>query len=212
MERIFNKEIKKYNKLVSKLLNKNILDLIPKPLILIVVDTETANTGEIIQIAYNIYEYYVKTSYYKCISKYDIIINENINKVEYYKKYTLRHIKKYGKDPKDVFTLFSNHIKKCNYLIGHNIIFDTGKIIKYFKKYSIEYIMPKQLCTMKLSRDHVGLLNIKGWAKYPKLSELYFFYYKKEPDKTKTHTAEYDIYLTFLCFIGMCKDNLIKFV
>jgi len=205
-----DKKINKINNKYIKLLNEDIKLLYPKPLILIVVDTETAITGEIIQIAYDIYEYYKKTSFYRCIGKYDFLINEKIFKVDYFNKYKLKDIIKNGKDPIEVFSLLSYHMSFTDYLIGHNILFDSGKIIKYFKKYSIDYKMPKEICTMKLSRDRVGLLNIKGWIKYPKLSELYKFYYNREPDNTKTHTADYDIYLTFRCFIAMCLDNLIN--
>jgi len=210
MVKNINIQVDNLNKIFNKIINENILELYPKPLMLLVVDTETAVTGEIIQIAYNIYEYYKKTNYYKCIGKYDSLINEKISKVDFYRKFTLRDIRNKGKDPVDVFNLFSDHISKCDYIIGHNISFDTGKIIKYLKKYSIPYTMPIQLCTMKISRDRVGLLNIRGWAKYPKLSELYKYYYNEDPDITKTHTADYDIYLTFKCFTALCLDNLIK--
>ena len=92
----------------------------------------------------------------------------------------------------------------------HNIKFDTDKLVKYFTKLKINYKMPKPICTMRLSKDRLGLINSKGWAKFPKLSELYTYYYGEEPDQTKTHTADYDIHLTFLCFKAIHSDNLIK--
>ena len=70
-----------------------------KPKKLIVLDTETTKTGEVIQLAYNIYLYYPEINHFVCVDKYDWIINEKINKIDYYGKCTLHHIIKNGFDP-----------------------------------------------------------------------------------------------------------------
>lgn len=181
-----------------------------KPIKLIVLDTETAVSGEVIQVAYNIYLYYPEIKYFVCLSKHDWIIDEKINKVDFYGKYTLRDIRTKGEDPHFVFSVLSVHLEDIDYIIGHNIKFDTDKLVKYFKKLNISYKMPTPICTMRLSKDKLGLTNSKGWAKFPKLSELYTYYFGEEPDQTKTHTADYDIHLTFLCFKAIHNDNLVK--
>jgi len=181
-----------------------------KPIKLMVLDTETAVSGEVIQLAYNIYLYYPEIKHYVCLSKHDWIIDEKINKVDFYGKYTLRDIRIKGKDPHYVFSILSVHLEDIDYLIGHNIKFDIDKVVKYFTKLGISYKLPIPVCTMRLSKDRLGLINAKGWSKFPKLSELYAWYYGEEPDQTKTHTADYDIHLTFLCFKAIHTDNLIS--
>jgi DNA polymerase III epsilon subunit-like protein len=181
-----------------------------KPIKVMVLDTETAGSGEVIQVAYNIYLYYPEIKYFHCESKYDWIIDEKINKVDFYCKFTLKDIKTKGEDPEYVFGILAVHLESCDYIIGHNISFDINKILKYFTKLKINYKLPQSICTMKSSKEIVGLKNSKGWAKYPKLSELYAFFYGKIPDQTKTHTADYDIHLTFLCFKQLHSNNLVK--
>jgi len=193
-----------------ELTNINFLYNKIKPIKIIVLDTETAGSGEVIQVAYNIYLYYPEIKYFYCDSNYDWIIDEKINKVDFYGKFTLNYIKIQGKDPTYVFNILAIHLESCDYIIGHNISFDIDKIVKYFTKLKINYKLPKSICTMKSSKERVGLKNIKGWIKYPKLSELYAFYYGEQPDQTKTHTADYDIHLTFLCFKALHLDNLVK--
>ena len=181
-----------------------------KPIRIMVLDTETAGSGEVIQVAYNIYLYYPEINFFYCDSKNDWIIDEKINKVDFYGKFSLRDIRTKGEDPEYVFGVLSVHLESCDYLVGHNISFDIDKIVKYFSKLKINYKLPQSICTMKASKERVGLKNIKGWVKYPKLSELYAFYYGELPDQTKTHTADYDIHLTFLCFKGLHTDKLVK--
>lgn len=180
-----------------------------KPIKLVVLDTETAMSGEVIQVAYNIYLYYPELDNFQCIENYDWLINEYINKIDFYGKFTLEDIYRNGKHPEFVFKTIAEHLKDAKYIVGHNIKFDTDKLEKYFKKLNIEYKMPTQICTMKASKERLGLKNIKGYIKFPKLSELYLWYYKEEADQTKTHTADYDIHLTFLCFEAIYRDKLI---
>jgi DNA polymerase III epsilon subunit-like protein len=181
-----------------------------KPIKLIVLDTETATSGEVIQLAYNIYLYYPEINYFVCVSKYDWLIDEKINKVDFYGKFTLRDIRTKGEDPHYVFSILSVHLEDIDYIVGHNIKFDTDKLVKYFTKLKINYKMPTPICTMRASKDHVGLTNSKGWAKFPKLCELYEYYYGTVPDQTKTHTADYDIHLTFLCFQALHTNKFVK--
>lgn len=180
-----------------------------KPIKLIVLDTETAKSGEVIQLAYNIYLYYPEINHFVCMSKHNWIIDEKINKVDFYNKFTLRDIRTKGEDPYYVFSVLAVHLLDIDYIVGHNIKFDTDKLVKYFTKLDIKYKMPASICTMRASKYQVGLTNSKGWAKFPKLCELYEYYYIISPDQTKTHTADYDIHLTFLCLKALHADRLV---
>ena len=65
---------------------------------IMVIDVETAKTGELIQIAYNIYDEEFNT-----IKEFDSLLNEYIGKVDFYEKYSLDQIMCEGRDPEDVF-------------------------------------------------------------------------------------------------------------
>lgn len=172
---------------------------------IMVIDIETALTGEIIQIAYNIYN-----MNFELINQNDYLINENIGKVDYYGKYSIKDIIKDGLKPMMVFLKLKSDIEKCSLVIGHNIAFDISRIDKYFNKLNITYNKPKMLCTMYKSKSLCNLVNIKGKPKSPKLSELYFFCFNEDPDNTKTHTADYDIDITYKCFKYLYERKLIN--
>lgn len=172
---------------------------------IMVIDVETAKTGELIQIAYNIYD-----SNFNIIKEYDCLIDEGIGKIDFYEKYTLNDIYEKGLDPRDVFQEIKQDIKECSHVIGHNIAFDMGKIDKYFEKLNISYKRPKSICTMHNTKKLCKLKNKKGHPKPPKLCELYFYCFGTEPDDTKTHTANYDIEITFLCFYHLYKNKKLK--
>jgi hypothetical protein len=172
---------------------------------MMVIDVETAKTGELIQIAYNIYN-----SDFECIKQFDCLINENNGKIDFYEKYTLMEIMENGRSPRDAFKEIKIDIKSCSHVIGHNIAFDIGKIDKYFKKLSMVYHRPINICTMQQSKKLCNLKNIKGGLKPPKLSELFLHCFNCDPDTTKTHTADYDIEITFMCFHHLYKTKAIK--
>ena len=172
---------------------------------IMVIDVETAKTGELIQIAYNIYD-----SNFDVIKEYNCLIDEGIGKVDFYEKYTIDDIVNNGLDPRDVFHEIKHDIKECSHVIGHNIAFDMGKIDKYFEKLNISYKKPISVCTMHKTKNLCKLLNKRGQLKPPKLSELYFHCFGTEPDNTKTHTANYDIEITFMCFYYLYQNNKLK--
>ena len=163
---------------------------------IMVVDVETTGgAGPLIQIAYNIYD-----SNFNCIKKFDCLINENIGRVDWFKKYTLEQIVNDGRSPSDAFSEIKIDMSKCSHVVGHNIGFDMGILIKYFKKLSMVHHTPISICTMQSSKYLCNLKNINGGIKAPKLSELYYYCFNCEPDITKTHTANYDIEITFEVF------------
>lgn len=173
--------------------------------IYMVLDIETARTGEIIQIAYNMYD-----GDFRKIKYFNKIINEGIGKVDFYGKITQDIIEKHGSDPIDVLLEVIFDLQICDVVIGHNISFDMSRIYRYCDKYCINIDKkPKQICTMYLSKHLCCLKNVKGSVKTPKLSELYMYCFGCLPDETKTHSANYDVDITFLCFYHLYKNGKI---
>ena len=174
---------------------------------IIVLDIETtglSNTDYIIQIAYDVYD-----SNMNCLSNHNYLINENVNKTDFFNRFTLDEIKQKGLSAEVVLNQLTNILSECKYIIGHNISFDVDKINSYYKKYNLECIMPKSICTMKSSKYKLKLENSKGWIKNPKLSELYKYYYDTNANEDTLHDASYDINITFLCFKKLVEDGLI---
>ena len=199
--------IKKYNKLYDKIKNINIKEKY-KLSNIIILDIETTglfNNDYIIQIAYNIYNKNLD-----CIAKKNFIINENVNKTDFYNLFSLSLIKKKGLDVNYVFNILKHDINNCKYIIGHNISFDIRFIDRYFKKLDIICDLSKSICTMNLSKNYLQLKNIKGSIKNPKLIELYNYFYTEEQNIGTLHDASCDIEITYLCFIKLIKHNLIK--
>jgi len=173
---------------------------------IMVVDVETTGgAGPLIQVAYNIYD-----SDFKCVKKFDCLINENIGRVDWFKKYTLEQIVEDGRTPRDAFKEIKVDIAKCSHVVGHNIGFDMGILIKYFKKLSMVHHTPIRICTMQLSKHLCNLKNVNGGVKAPKLAELYYYCFNCDPDTTKTHTADYDIEITFDVFQHLHNIKCIK--
>ena len=163
-------------------------------------DTETTSLKEptIIQFAY-------------------LITDENGNILEEYNKYwnTLQPISKdsqaihniskeflieNGNDPKTELLLIFNKMKNCNKLIAHNIEFDLKAINFTRKGLGLDLLDFKNtFCTMRRSKNFVGLRNEKGWIKWPKLIELYTFL-GKHIDTNKLHDAMEDVRVLKECY------------
>lgn len=170
-----------------------------------VVDVETSFNRNLIQIAYNIYD-----NKHRLIKEFDTLIDDGIGEVDYYKKYTIEDIMLEGMSSREAFQIVKNDINGCSHVIGHNIAFDMGVIDRYFKKLKIPYDRPESICTMRLATNYCKLKGKGKSYKVPKLSELYVKCFNREPDNTKTHTADYDIHITYLCFRHLLQNNIIK--
>lgn len=95
---------------------------------IMIVDVETTGGyGPLIQIAYNIYD-----SKFNCIKRFDCLINENIGRVDWFKKYTIHEIRKNGRKPRDAFTEIGNDLATCSHVVGHNLVFDMNMLDIYF--------------------------------------------------------------------------------
>ncbi len=80
-------------------------------------------------------------------------------------------------------------------LVAHNLEFDLNVLynaIRWDMNLPIVPLNKKQMCTMELSRY---ICNIPGQfrtPKYPKLSELYEYAFKKSPKTSSLHNSLYD--------------------
>ena len=104
-------------------------------------------------------------------------------------EYALLH----GHDLRTIMIEFIN--EKYDMLVAHNMEFDISVVLNAFLwDLNLEFlpVRPKQICTMKLSRDLCMIPGKYGY-KYPKLKELYFHAFKKMPDESKLHNSLYDV-------------------
>jgi DNA polymerase III alpha subunit (gram-positive type) len=187
----------------SKLQHEQIKKLLDNTYI--VLDIETTKYGDMIQLSYCVYD--INFNEIKSANK---LINEGIGKTDYYEKFTLKTIEDHGQDPVDVLSELSCDMDNCFAIIGHNISFDMRIINKYFATYQIEHKSPKLICTMHSTKHLCKLKTIKGHLKFPKLSELYFYCFNCLPDESITHTADYDVEITFRCFKYLYDKKLIN--
>jgi len=109
---------------------------------------------------------------------------------------------KNGEQLKMVLNLFQQDLSKCKCIVGHNISFDINIIAAEYMRNNIDtkLLMKMQnLCTMKLTKDFCMIPRYDGKGyKYPKLSELYKFLFRKE--FANEHSALGDIIATAECF------------
>lgn len=79
-------------------------------------------------------------------------------------------------------------------LVAHNIEFDMNVLVNAIKwdlQLSLP-LFPKQICTMKLSKNMCKLQGKYGF-KYPKLKELYFHAFQILPFEARLHNSMYDV-------------------
>ena len=102
---------------------------------------------------------------------------------------------------------FVNYINSCDIIIGHNVSFDKRRIIvEGIRNKQNIFLKDKQFyCTMKDSAEicKIEKINSEGekYFKYPTLTELHEFYFKKTPKNT--HNAIVDVLICFKCFMKM---------
>lgn len=164
-----------------------------KPYIM-VLDLETDGKHKIIEIAYNLYDLDMNLIHEK-----DILLNDNSNSVDFYKKIPLREIKENGIPPELAIDILIEDINQSQYIVCHNIGFDTQKIKMYFQKMGKQCSMPKTICTMESTKEFVNIPAKNGKPKKPKLEELYFKLFNTKMNSDKAHRGNYDVEITGLC-------------
>ena len=94
-------------------------------------------------------------------------------------------------------------------LVAHNLEFDLNVLynaIQWDLDLPFKKLNKKMCCTMELSRSFCNLKTMFGKPKAPKLSELYEYTFKKQPNKESLHNSLYDV-LILVEIIQYC-DNL----
>lgn len=136
---------------------------------------------------------------------------------DFHKDITNEFMGKNGKDPQLILNLFLTHcciiFSNEGQLIAHNISFDFQILknecqlnqieINHFRNFThpfqINDLKNILYCTMKNTVKLCGIPKTHGGGnKYPRLSELYMFLYKKEP-QLKLHEASNDVEILRRC-------------
>jgi DNA polymerase III epsilon subunit-like protein len=110
-----------------------------------------------------------------------------------------------------------HYINKSDIIIAHNIVFDLSCIFSELYRIDndvniINFINSKIfICTMLSSIDicKIKPVNFFEQYKYPKLDELYFYFFKS--DRKNKHTAKSDTVDLVKCYNELSKLN-IKFI
>jgi len=98
-----------------------------------------------------------------------------------------------------IYSNFAEIMNSADIVVGHNLEFDLNMIKAECERRGLPYHSPSvQYCTMKESKDKVGIIAPGGYVKYPKLSELYLNLFKEEPKNW--HNALSDAYMALRCF------------
>ena len=93
-------------------------------------------------------------------------------------------------------------INECDYIVGHNVVFDINMLNAEFFRYdmTLPVSLKPYYCTMLLSKDYCGLPN----DKYPTLEELYSIL--KGESIANAHNAMTDAHASMECF-WILKDS-----
>tara|TARA_B100001093_G_C26826299_1_gene1014186 strand:+ start:187 stop:840 length:654 start_codon:yes stop_codon:yes gene_type:complete len=171
----------------------------------------------IIQLSYLLYD----DSNNKILFYYDDIIklNNNINiSDESIKIHGITRAKsnRKGVNINSALTKFNETLLEANIIVGHNISFDIRMLMVEFKRNNMQHLFSnsqgygiKEYCTMKKSVNICKLLktNSKGntYYKYPRLSELHFTLFNKNPKGL--HDSMGDILICLRCYYKIINDK-----
>lgn len=191
---------------------------------LLVFDTETTGLPEkkatideldkwpyIIQISYILYD--TDNNYVIDISDLIIKLNENIkiNEIsESIHKISMKISQEKGIDIKQALLNFKRVVNNSDLIVGHNVKFDKNIVSVELARNNINNFLKTKnfYCTMYGSKNICKIpiiMNGRQIFKYPKLIELYKFYFSDEPQNL--HNSMYDVLVTLRCF-GMLKYNI----
>jgi DNA polymerase III epsilon subunit-like protein len=110
---------------------------------------------------------------------------------------------------KEALHKFNEYSKHCDLIVGHNVSFDKRMVIVEGIRNKIKMNVGETYCTMRNSTEicKIEKKNSNGdiYLKFPSLSELHFYLFKKNPKNT--HNALIDILICLRCY---CKIELNK--
>lgn len=117
----------------------------------------------------------------------------------------------FGKPLKHVLDEFIRDVNLCEQIIAHNFDFDSNVIASELHRLGIDpqlILSHKKHCTMKSTTDLVKktFKHSSTGYKWPTLSELYYFCFKKE--MPGAHHALQDVEHTAMCFYFV-RDNIV---
>ena len=139
----------------------------------------------------------------------DIIMSNYVINIH---KITNEISKNQGNNIKKVLTKFKQICFRADIIIGHNISFDKNIVLVEAFRNKIRNIFPRNkkfYCTMKNSLNICKLpkLNLQNQYKFPKLIELFKFYFPEEMDPENLHNSMMDVLITLRCF-GKLEYNI----
>lgn len=168
-------------------------------------DLEKYNTARIIQISFMLCD-----EKFNEIEIHDYIIKREqfeINNHEFHN--ITNEISDNGKNFDEVIDIFMNTLKKCKYIVAHNINFDINVIkSEFYRRNYINFIKElykyQQICTVKKFKFVVKAKNKYNKIKDPSLKELFHFAFNKEMEYA--HNSKYDV-INLHKAVKYCLDN-----
>ena len=123
----------------------------------------------------------------------------------------------HGYNLKTVIKLFWEDLKRCDYVVAHNLHFDSNvllaNVIRNFKKSEVmikEFHTKNMICTMKKTEAwcQIPPFKYERW-KFPKLSELYHKLFAGEVMEG-AHNSKWDVINLSKCFFKLLEMGLIE--
>ena len=191
---------------------------------ILIFDTETTGLPEKGALINNIHHwpYIIQLSFILYDTQSNLVLDISDSIVKLNKNIEINHIsesihkismdisQEKGKDIKSILENFEKAVNKCDIIIGHNINFDKNIVLVEILRNKMFNFLENKIfyCTMKCIKNICKIpitINGKNIFKYPKLIELYKFYFQDEPNNL--HNSMYDVLITLKCY-GMMKYNI----
>lgn len=158
-----------------------------------------------------------------------VILNVDTNKIEKQKSYIIKplnwtipeeSIKIHGitqdiaeRDGHSLSNVVGEFLaEQYDVLVAHNLEFDYNVLhnaIQWDLELPFKKFHKKMVCTMELSRSICNIKSLFGKPKSPKLSELYEYVFKRQPNKESLHNSLYDV-LILVEIIQHCDELRLK--
>lgn len=120
-----------------------------------------------------------------------------------------------GKSIQEVLNLFIEDVKRCRYIVAHNMSFDMAVVKREMERWKIPFVFDNThiyYCTMKNSIDLCKIRTQSTrnpneyYNKFPKLIELFKFLFPGE-EIVNLHDALVDNIVCLRCYYQMTMDR-----
>jgi len=168
-----------------------------------------ANWPRIVQLAWNLYDAdgtpWEKYSY--IIKPDGFIIPEDVAKIH---RVTQERAEREGVPLQEALVAFLKDVSEAEFLVAHNIEFDENIIGSELLRLKMPnpLVSSQKICTMKSSTQYCRIDNGRGSYKWPNLSELYQFLFKKGFDEA--HDAGIDVKACADCLFELKRRGVIS--